>query len=44
MRDGAVIRHGTPDEIMTGEAIRDVYDMDVEIQEIQGQKISIYYT
>lgn len=44
MRDGAVIRHGAPEEIMTSEAIRDVYDMDVEIQEIQGRKISIYYT
>jgi iron complex transport system ATP-binding protein len=44
MRDGAVIRHGPPDEIMTSEAIREVYDMDVEIQEVQGRRISIYYT
>ncbi|WP_134494494.1 ABC transporter ATP-binding protein [Microvirga pakistanensis] len=44
MRDGAVVRHGPPDVIMTSEAIRDVYDMDVEIQEIQGRRISIYYT
>jgi len=44
MRDGSVIRHGTPDEIMTSEAIREVYDMDVEIQDIQGRRISIYYT
>ncbi|WP_230533539.1 iron ABC transporter ATP-binding protein [Microvirga roseola] len=44
MRDGAVIHHGPPDAIMTTQVIRDVYDMDVEIQEIQGRKISIYYT
>ncbi len=44
MRDGAVVRHGPPDVIMTSETIRDVYDMDVEIQEIQGRRISIYYT
>ncbi len=44
MRDGAVVRHGTPDEIMTSDVIREVYDMDVEIQEARGRKISIYYT
>jgi len=44
MRDGAVVRHGPPHEIMTREAIREVYDMDVEVQEVQGRRISIYYT
>jgi len=44
MRDGAVVRHGPPAEIMTSEAIREIYDMNVEIQEIQGRRISIYYT
>ncbi len=43
MRDGAVLRHGTPAEIMTCEVIRDVYDMDVEIQDVRGYKISNYY-
>ncbi len=44
MRDGAIAHHGSPDEIMTSAVIRDVYDMDVEIQEARGRKISIYYT
>jgi iron complex transport system ATP-binding protein len=44
MRDGAIAHHGTPDEIMTSSVIRDVYDMDVEIQDVQGRKISVYYT
>ena len=44
MRDGAIAHHGSPDEIMTSTVIRDVYDMDVEIQEARGRKISIYYT
>jgi len=44
MRDGAIAHHGTPDEIMTSGVIRDVYDMDVEIQDVQGRRISIYYT
>ncbi|MCG7393191.1 ABC transporter ATP-binding protein [Microvirga sp. ACRRW] len=43
MRDGAVIRHGAPEDIMTSEVIREVYDMDVKIQEVQGRRISIYY-
>jgi iron complex transport system ATP-binding protein len=44
MRDGAVVRHGAPDEIMTSDVIQEIYDMDVEIQEARGRKISIYYT
>jgi iron complex transport system ATP-binding protein len=43
MRDGAVVHHGTPAEIMTSPVIRAVYDMDVEIQEIRGSRISNYY-
>ncbi|MEE1613503.1 iron ABC transporter ATP-binding protein [Microvirga sp. CF3016] len=43
MRDGTVVHHGTPAEIMTGPVIRAVYDMDVEIQEIRGYRISNYY-
>ncbi|MFL4994030.1 MAG: ABC transporter ATP-binding protein, partial [Microvirga sp.] len=40
MRDGAVVHHGTPAEIMTGPVIRAVYDMDVEIQDVRGHRIS----
>jgi iron complex transport system ATP-binding protein len=43
MRDGAVVYHGTPAEIMTGPVIRAVYDMDVEIQDVRGHRISNYY-
>jgi iron complex transport system ATP-binding protein len=43
MRDGAVLQHGTPAEIMTCDVIRAVYDMDVEIQDIRGYRISNYY-
>ena len=44
MRDGEVMHHGTPEEIMKREIIRSVYDMDVDIQDVQGRKISFYYT
>ncbi|MBA1155950.1 ABC transporter ATP-binding protein [Microvirga mediterraneensis] len=43
MRDGAIVRHGTPDETMTASVIRDVYDMDVTIQDMEGRKITLYY-
>ncbi|GEO12444.1 ABC transporter ATP-binding protein [Microvirga aerophila] len=44
MRDGDVAHQGTPDEIMRREIIRSVYDMDVEIQDVRGRKITFYYT
>jgi iron complex transport system ATP-binding protein len=44
MRNGAVAHHGTPDEMMKREIIQNVYDMDVEVRDIEGRKISIYYT
>jgi iron complex transport system ATP-binding protein len=44
MRSGEVVHHGTPDEIMTTQVLRDVYDMDVDIRDIGGRRISIYYT
>jgi iron complex transport system ATP-binding protein len=43
MRDGAIVRHGTPGAIMTSDVIPEVYGMDVEVQDVQGRKISIYY-
>jgi len=44
MRSGKIAYHGTPDKIMNRDIIRSVYDMDVEIHDIRGQKIMIYYT
>lgn len=44
MRDGAIVRHGSPAEIMTRDVMREVYDMDVDIRDVEGRKISIYYT
>jgi len=41
MRDGAVAHRAPPDEIMTADVIRDVYDMDVQIQDVQEPRISI---
>lgn len=43
MRDGAIIGHGTPDETMKCDVIRDVYDMNVTAQEMGGRSITFYY-
>ena len=43
MRDGTIAHHGTSSKIMTSEVMRDVYDMDVEIRDVQGRKVSFYY-
>jgi len=44
MRDGEVAHHGAPDEIMRREIIRSVYDMDVDIHDVRGRRITFYYT
>lgn len=43
MRDGEVARHGKPEAIMTREVIREIYDLDVDVETFKGRKISIYY-
>ena len=44
MRDGAVVHQGTPAEIMTEPVLRDVYDMDIRIEEVGGRRIGVYFT
>ncbi len=44
MRQGAIVHQGTPQEIMQPNIIHDIYDMDVDIQDVNGRKISYYYT
>ncbi len=43
MRDGALVHQGTPAEIMTGEVLRDIYDIDIRIEEIDGNRIGVYF-
>jgi iron complex transport system ATP-binding protein len=44
MRDGAVVHQGTPDEIMREDVLRDIYGMDIPVQEIGGHRIGVYFT
>ena len=43
MRDGALVHQGTPAQIMQGEVLRDVYDIDIRIEEIDGNRIGVYF-
>lgn len=44
MRDGRVVAHGTPEEVITEPVLRDVYDVDVTIHEAHGRRVALYYT
>lgn len=44
LKNGKVIREGRTDEIISSPVLKDVYDMDIQIEEINGKKISIYFS
>src|SRR5690606_22895340 len=43
MANGKVLHHTTPVELMTTETLSVIYGLDVEVQEIAGNRIGIYY-
>ncbi|WP_159706504.1 ABC transporter ATP-binding protein [Arthrobacter sp. 18067] len=43
MKDGRLIHQGTPSEIMRAGMLRDVYDIDIRIEEIDGNRIGVYF-
>ncbi|MFV0245347.1 MAG: ABC transporter ATP-binding protein [Qingshengfaniella sp.] len=43
LKDGRVCLHGGVETIMTTEALRQVYDMEIKVTEIQGRRTAIYY-
>eukprot|EP00873_Tetraselmis_striata_P030341 jgi/Tetstr1/450605/TSEL_037641.t1 len=43
MKNGRVIRHGSRDEIITPEALKDIYDMDINVHQIGGHRVSLFY-
>jgi iron complex transport system ATP-binding protein len=43
MRDGAIIHQGTPEEIMTPHVLHDVYDVDIQVEHIRGNRIGVYF-
>jgi iron complex transport system ATP-binding protein len=43
MKDGRLLKHGTPAEIMTPATLREIYDMDVRVEVIDGNPIGVYF-
>ncbi len=43
MRGGKVAYHGTPLELIQPEVLRDLYQLDIRVHEVDGQRICVYY-
>jgi iron complex transport system ATP-binding protein len=43
MANGRVVYHTTPDQLMTPEALAAIYDIEVDVREISGNLIGVYY-
>ncbi|MFQ9510052.1 MAG: ABC transporter ATP-binding protein [Lachnospiraceae bacterium] len=41
MKDGKIIAHGLPEEIITTELVKQVYDVDLQIQKVDGKPFVI---
>jgi iron complex transport system ATP-binding protein len=43
MRNGRLLHQGTPGQIMQPEVLREVYDIDIRIEDIDGNRIGVYF-
>ncbi|SDS79212.1 iron complex transport system ATP-binding protein [Halopseudomonas litoralis] len=43
MRQGQPAYQGTPQEIIRGDVLRDLYEMEINVHEVDGQRICTYY-
>lgn len=43
MKDGSLIHQGTPHEIMQAEVLRDIYEIDIRVEEIDGYRLGLYF-
>lgn len=44
MKGGKVIREGETDSIIEASALQEIYDMNINIQQVDGNKIGVYFT
>ncbi|CAH0120867.1 ABC transporter ATP-binding protein [Paenibacillus sp. CECT 9249] len=44
LKNGKVVKEGTTDEIIDASVLKEVYGMDIHIQEINGNKICVYFS
>jgi iron complex transport system ATP-binding protein len=43
MRDGRVVLHGPSDEVMQSTVLGSIYDLDIDVREVDGERIGFYY-
>lgn len=43
MRDGRVVRQGAPEQIITAEALREIYDMEIKVRQVDGRPMALFY-
>jgi len=43
MKQGRVIHQDTPDKLMTTRILSDIYDMELNVEKINGKKVCLYY-
>lgn len=43
LKDGKVVKEGPTEEIINSSILKDVYDMDIQIEDIDENKICVYY-
>ncbi len=41
--DGKLLKQGSKDEIINQENLKQIYDMDIPVSQINGKKICIYF-
>ncbi|MEC2077378.1 ABC transporter ATP-binding protein [Metabacillus fastidiosus] len=44
MKNGKIVKDGPTDEVITNNVLKEVYDMDITLENIKGNKISVYFT
>ena len=43
MADGKLLHQGPPSAIMQPEVLKDIYEIDIRIEEIEGNRIGVYF-
>lgn len=43
MKDGRLCHAGSPAEIMQSDVLRDIYEIDVTVTEIDGTRVGVYF-
>ncbi|WP_152396243.1 iron ABC transporter ATP-binding protein [Paenibacillus guangzhouensis] len=44
LKDGKVVQEGPTDEIIHTPVLKEIYDMEIPIQEVEGRKICVYFS